>query len=262
MVFSAPVGLAQEAPAAPPAAAPPAAEPRRSRAALTRRRPHPRRPKPSIPNHVVIPIVLARELRDEPLPLSLLDLPPKDLGIAGAKLAITDNNTTGRFMNQEFKLDVIENADPAKLIAGSGPEGGRRRALHHRRRHARDASQDGRRDQGQGSDPHQLQRRGRQPARGELPAAGAAHGADALDADRRARPVPRLEEVAALAARARADREGQALRRGAAPLRQALRRQDRRGAHLQLRLRQPAHRWRLRAGAAADPDLHAERARL
>ena len=68
------------------------------------------------PNHVVIPIVLARELRDEPLPLSLLDLPPKDLGIAGAKLAITDNNTTGRFMNQEFKLEPIEESDPAKLI--------------------------------------------------------------------------------------------------------------------------------------------------
>ena len=68
------------------------------------------------PNHVIIPIVLARELREEPLPLSLLDLPPKDLGIAGAKLAITDNNTTGRFMNQEFTLDPIEEADPAKLI--------------------------------------------------------------------------------------------------------------------------------------------------
>jgi ABC transporter substrate binding protein (PQQ-dependent alcohol dehydrogenase system) len=64
----------------------------------------------------VIPIVLARELRDEPLPLSLLDLPPKDLGIAGAKLGITDNNTTGRFMNQEFKLEPVEDSDPAKLI--------------------------------------------------------------------------------------------------------------------------------------------------
>ena len=64
----------------------------------------------------VIPILLARELRDDPLPLSLLDLPPKDVGIAGAKLGIIDNNTTGRFMNQEFKLDTVENADPAKLI--------------------------------------------------------------------------------------------------------------------------------------------------
>lgn len=68
------------------------------------------------PKVAMVPIILARELRDEPLPLSLLDLPPKDLGIAGAKLAITDNNTTGRFMNQEFKLEPIEESDPAKLI--------------------------------------------------------------------------------------------------------------------------------------------------
>lgn len=65
---------------------------------------------------VTIPIVLARELRDDPPPLSLLDLPPPDLGIAGAKLAITDNNTTGRFMNQKFTLDTVEEADAAKLI--------------------------------------------------------------------------------------------------------------------------------------------------
>lgn len=83
--------------AAPPAGAAPAATPAEAQ-------------------HDVIPIVLARELRDDPLPLSLLDLPPKDLGLAGAKLAITDNNTTGRFMNQEFKLDPIEESDPAKLV--------------------------------------------------------------------------------------------------------------------------------------------------
>jgi ABC transporter substrate binding protein (PQQ-dependent alcohol dehydrogenase system) len=65
---------------------------------------------------VTIPIVVARELREEPLPLSLLDLPPPDLGIAGAKLAVTDNNTTGRFMNQQFTLDVVEEADADKLV--------------------------------------------------------------------------------------------------------------------------------------------------
>jgi len=65
---------------------------------------------------VDIPIVVARQLRDEPLPLSLLDLPPPDLGIAGAKLAIKDNNTTGQFLNQKFILDVIEEADAGKLI--------------------------------------------------------------------------------------------------------------------------------------------------
>lgn len=42
------------------------------------------------------------------LTLSLLDLPPKDEGLAGADVAIGDNNTTGRFMGQKFSLDVSE----------------------------------------------------------------------------------------------------------------------------------------------------------
>jgi ABC transporter substrate binding protein (PQQ-dependent alcohol dehydrogenase system) len=110
--------LAQDAPAAPPTTAKPAEAAAPAVAAPEAGAPKDDAAKTAAPdpNHVVIPIVLARELRDEPLPLSLLDLPPKDLGIAGAKLAITDNNTTGRFMNQEFKLDPIEESDPAKLI--------------------------------------------------------------------------------------------------------------------------------------------------
>jgi ABC transporter substrate binding protein (PQQ-dependent alcohol dehydrogenase system) len=112
VLFSAPAGMAQDAPTTTPAAAP-AAVPAAPGADASKTAPA--QPEAAA-NNLVIPIVLARELREEPLPLSLLDLPPKDLGIAGAKLAITDNNTTGRFLNQEFKLDVIENADPAKLI--------------------------------------------------------------------------------------------------------------------------------------------------
>ena len=65
----------------------------------------------------IITIVMARELRDRLPPLSLLDQPPKDDGVAGARLAIEDNNTTGKFLNQEFKLDVVEDADPAALVA-------------------------------------------------------------------------------------------------------------------------------------------------
>ena len=57
---------------------------------------------PANKDAVVIPMLIARELQDEPLPISLLDLPPADLGVAGAKLAVADNNTTGRFMNQQF----------------------------------------------------------------------------------------------------------------------------------------------------------------
>lgn len=64
-----------------------------------------------------IPILLARELRDRLPPLSLLDQPPQDDGIAGARLAIDDNNTTGKFLNQKFTLEVLENKDPAALVA-------------------------------------------------------------------------------------------------------------------------------------------------
>ena len=36
--------------------------------------------------------------------ISLLDKMPPDDGLAGAKLAMGDNDTTGRFMNQRFEL--------------------------------------------------------------------------------------------------------------------------------------------------------------
>src|SRR5699024_10654096 len=42
------------------------------------------------------------------LTLSLLDLPPRDEGVAGAKVAIGDNNTTGTFLGQKFGLDITE----------------------------------------------------------------------------------------------------------------------------------------------------------
>lgn len=69
------------------------------------------------PDVQIIRIVLARELRDRPPPLSLLDFPPEDDGIAGARLAINDNNTTGRFLNQEFALEIIESASAEELVA-------------------------------------------------------------------------------------------------------------------------------------------------
>lgn len=52
--------------------------------------------------------------------LSNLDLPPEDLGIAGAELGVADNNSSGRFLGQTYSLDhvtVAEDAsfDPATL---------------------------------------------------------------------------------------------------------------------------------------------------
>jgi ABC transporter substrate binding protein (PQQ-dependent alcohol dehydrogenase system) len=52
--------------------------------------------------------------------LSLLAQPAEDLGLAGARLAIEDNNTTGKFLNQHFSLAEIrlkEGDDAAQAAA-------------------------------------------------------------------------------------------------------------------------------------------------
>src|ERR1700733_11990603 len=51
--------------------------------------------------------------------ISLLDKAPPDNGLAGAKLAMNDNNTTGRFMNQQFELSdvpVREDDHPVAML--------------------------------------------------------------------------------------------------------------------------------------------------
>jgi ABC transporter substrate binding protein (PQQ-dependent alcohol dehydrogenase system) len=40
------------------------------------------------------------------IPLSRLNVEPEDIGIAGAELALKDNNTTGKFTKQQFTLEV------------------------------------------------------------------------------------------------------------------------------------------------------------
>ncbi|MCO4318195.1 ABC transporter substrate-binding protein [Phyllobacterium sp. 21LDTY02-6] len=42
------------------------------------------------------------------LALSVLDIPPRDEGVAGADVAIKDNNTTGKFLGQQFLLETRE----------------------------------------------------------------------------------------------------------------------------------------------------------
>jgi ABC transporter substrate binding protein (PQQ-dependent alcohol dehydrogenase system) len=63
----------------------------------------------------------------EPRPtISLLDRSPPDDGIAGAKLAISDNNTTGRFTNQQFELSdapVRVDDDPVAILVGLAERG-------------------------------------------------------------------------------------------------------------------------------------------
>ncbi|MFK4771587.1 ABC transporter substrate-binding protein [Rhizobium sp. ZW T2_16] len=51
------------------------------------------------------------------LALSVLDVPPRDEGVAGASVAISDNNTTGRFLGQKFSLDVVEVKPDSDVLA-------------------------------------------------------------------------------------------------------------------------------------------------
>jgi ABC transporter substrate binding protein (PQQ-dependent alcohol dehydrogenase system) len=55
-----------------------------------------------------------REIESKPR-LSLIEIPADDDGLAGAQLAINDNNTTGKFLNQQFSLEdarVLQGDDP------------------------------------------------------------------------------------------------------------------------------------------------------
>ena len=51
--------------------------------------------------------------------LSLVDLPAENDGVAGAKLAIEDNNTTGKFLNQRFTLEEVRLKDGEDAAAAA-----------------------------------------------------------------------------------------------------------------------------------------------
>jgi len=54
----------------------------------------------------LVPIGYLKQEVNELIPLSRLNVKPDDLGIAGAEIALKDNNTTGKFTNQRFTLEV------------------------------------------------------------------------------------------------------------------------------------------------------------
>jgi ABC transporter substrate binding protein (PQQ-dependent alcohol dehydrogenase system) len=53
-----------------------------------------------------VPIGYLKQEVKRQIPLSRLDVEPEDYGIAGAAMALKDNNTTGRFTKQAFALDI------------------------------------------------------------------------------------------------------------------------------------------------------------
>jgi ABC transporter substrate binding protein (PQQ-dependent alcohol dehydrogenase system) len=71
----------------------------------------PESPKEAPPGALVTKIVYVGKRYPEPLPLSLLDKPLTDEGVQGARLAIKENNMTGRLIEQHFELvEVIAKA--------------------------------------------------------------------------------------------------------------------------------------------------------
>ena len=54
----------------------------------------------------LVPIGYLKQEVKQLIPLSRLNVAPEDLGIAGAEIALKDNNTTGKFTKQQFTLDV------------------------------------------------------------------------------------------------------------------------------------------------------------
>lgn len=75
--------------------------------------------------------------RDMELPISRVDIPPEDVGFAGAELAIQDNQTTGQFLGHKYDLEtiattpemagdvltqLIENGNQFIVVIGNGKE--------------------------------------------------------------------------------------------------------------------------------------------
>lgn len=59
--------------------------------------------------------------QDVPLPptLSNLDPQPEDLGMAGARVGLDDNTTTGKFLGHTYTLEITEVAEGEDLLAAA-----------------------------------------------------------------------------------------------------------------------------------------------
>lgn len=73
---------------------------------------------PAYADPLKVTIGYLTEAIPEPEPLSLVEVVATDKGLAGAKLALDDNQTTGRFLNQSYELKEKSVAAGGDLKAG------------------------------------------------------------------------------------------------------------------------------------------------
>jgi ABC transporter substrate binding protein (PQQ-dependent alcohol dehydrogenase system) len=71
---------------------------------------------PQSPALAALKIGYLREIVEHPRPASRLDIDPKDAGVAGAKMAIEENNAGGRFTGHDYSLDVTTVSSAEKAI--------------------------------------------------------------------------------------------------------------------------------------------------
>ena len=71
---------------------------------------------PESPAMTPVSIGYLREIPDSPRPASRMDNEPDDAGIAGAKLAIQENNAGGQFTGDLYSLDVRSIASPDAVL--------------------------------------------------------------------------------------------------------------------------------------------------
>ncbi len=71
---------------------------------------------PQSPPLTPLPIGYIRVIPDHPRPASRVDVDPTDAGIAGAKMAVDENNAGGKLMGDLYSLDVATVASPDKAV--------------------------------------------------------------------------------------------------------------------------------------------------
>jgi ABC transporter substrate binding protein (PQQ-dependent alcohol dehydrogenase system) len=75
---------------------------------------------PQSPPLTPLPIGYIREIGEHPRPASRVDIEPTDAGIAGAKMAIDENNAGGKFVGDVYSLDVATVPSPDKAVEALG----------------------------------------------------------------------------------------------------------------------------------------------
>jgi ABC transporter substrate binding protein (PQQ-dependent alcohol dehydrogenase system) len=97
----------QPSAAAPAASTPPAESPKKEGGVMMQ--------MPQSPPLTPVKIGYIRESADQPRPSSRMDLEPANAGVAGAELAIGENNAGGKFMGDVYSLDV-KTVTPKKAV--------------------------------------------------------------------------------------------------------------------------------------------------